>query len=80
MGLLSKGGGRCWGLKPRKPYYHVRGLVDREDHQGDHGALSNLSQCLSSSGLPRWGDGKEPSCQCRRRKRSRSDSWVAKIP
>ena len=33
MGLLSKGGGRCWGLKPRKPYYHVRGLVDREDRR-----------------------------------------------
>ena len=30
--------------------------------------------------LPRWSSGKESTCQCRRCKRCRFDSWVQKIP
>ena len=31
-------------------------------------------------GFPGGANGKEPACQCRRRKRSRFDPWVGKIP
>ena len=31
-------------------------------------------------GLPRWLNGKELACQCRRRKRHGFDPWVRKIP
>ena len=31
-------------------------------------------------GFPGGASGKEPACQCRRRKRHRFDSWVGKIP
>ena len=31
-------------------------------------------------GLPRWLGGKESACQFRRRKRSRFDPWIRKIP
>ena len=31
-------------------------------------------------GFPGGASGKEPACQCRRRKRCRFDPWVAKIP
>ena len=33
-----------------------------------------------SDGPPRWCNGKESTCQCRRFKRYRFDSWVRKIP
>ena len=29
--------------------------------------------------LPRWCNGKESACQCRRHKRHRFDFWVGKI-
>ena len=32
------------------------------------------------SGLPRWRNGKESTCQCRRHRRCKLDSWVGKIP
>ena len=32
------------------------------------------------NGLPRWLGGKEPTCQCRRRRRYGLDPWVGKIP
>ena len=31
-------------------------------------------------GLPRWHSDKEPTCQCRKRKRLWFDLWVRKIP
>ena len=31
-------------------------------------------------GFPGGGSGKEPFCQCRRRKQCRFDPWVGKIP
>jgi len=31
-------------------------------------------------GFPGGTSGKEPACQCRRRKRCRSNPWVGKIP
>ena len=31
-------------------------------------------------GFPGGSSGKEPACQCRRRKRCRSNPWVGKIP
>ena len=30
--------------------------------------------------LPRWHNGKESACQCRRLKRCGFDPWVSKIP
>ena len=33
-----------------------------------------------SMGFPGGAGGKEPTCQCRRRKRHRFDPWVRKIP
>ena len=41
------------------------------------------THCLAlepNSGFPWWYSGKESACQCRRHKRSRSDTWVRKIP
>ena len=35
---------------------------------------------ISSWEFLRWCSGKEPTCQCRRPKRHRFDSWVRKIP
>ena len=37
------------------------------------------SQVKFMLGLPRWLNGKESTCQCRRHKRHRYDSWVRKI-
>ena len=39
-----------------------------------------LDVCLYFKGLPRWPSGKESTCQCRRHKWLRFDSWVRKIP
>ena len=33
-----------------------------------------------NSGLPRWQNGKESACQCKRCKRCGLDPWVGKIP
>ena len=46
---------------------------------------STISQRELRTGLPKRGSpggasGKEPTCQCRRHKRCRFDSWVRKIP
>ena len=30
-------------------------------------------------GIPRWCSGKDPACQCRRRKRHGLDPWVGKV-
>ena len=38
------------------------------------------SQVKFMLGLPRWLSGKEPTCQCRRHRRHRSDPRVRKIP
>ena len=35
---------------------------------------------VSCNGLPRWLNGKEYACQCRRRRRRGLDSWVGKMP
>ena len=35
--------------------------------------------CSVVYGLPRWHNGKESSCQCRRCKRWRFDPWVGKV-
>ena len=44
-----------------------------------HSLFSRLD--LSTlTGLPRQHSGKEPACQCRRRKRYRFDPWVGRIP
>ena len=34
---------------------------------------------LLTCGLPRWLSGKEPACQCKRRKRRGFDPWVGRI-
>ena len=31
-------------------------------------------------GFPRGASGKEPACQCRRRRRREFDPWMGKIP
>ena len=45
---------------------------------------SLLHSCLAvvemSMGFPGGASGKEPTCQCRRRKRPRFGLWVGKIP
>ena len=45
----------------------------REDGQDEGNFRSALS------GLPRWCNGKESTCQCRRNKRYRLNLWVRKI-
>ena len=35
---------------------------------------------INNLGFPGGASGKEPTCQCRRHKRLRSDPWVRKIP
>ena len=42
--------------------------------------LSSSSGSKVSSGLPRWSSGKEPTCQCKRRKRHWLDPWVGEEP
>ena len=43
--------------------------------------ISSLEQCLPRSSAHLGGSsGKEPTCQCRRLKRCRFESWVGKIP
>ena len=34
----------------------------------------------TTEGFPDGARGKEPACQCKRRKRHRFDPWVGKIP
>ena len=41
---------------------------------------SHLCMSILKPRLPRWLSGKEPTCQCRGRKRCRFDPWVRKIP
>ena len=41
---------------------------------------SNCNSLYPTHGLPRWHQGKELTCQCRRHKRCRYDPWVRKIP
>ena len=36
--------------------------------------------CLYSYGFPGGASGKEPACQCRRRKRHGFEPWLGKIP
>ena len=42
--------------------------------------LLYLTLTIISTGFPGGTGGKEPTCQCRRRKRCRFDPWVGKIP
>ena len=42
--------------------------------------LETLEHQLECVGFPGGAAGKEPTCQCRRRKRSECDPWVGKIP
>ena len=39
-----------------------------------------INNLLGLEGLPGGASGKEPACQCRRRKRCRFDPWVGRIP
>ena len=41
--------------------------------------ITHLRGCYSSSGLPKWLSGKEPTCQGRSHRRRRLDPWVGKI-
>ena len=61
-------------------------VMDREAwHAAVHGVaksrtqLSNWTEC-AMCGFPGGASGKEPSCQCRRCKRSGFNPWVRKIP
>ena len=42
--------------------------------------LGKPTNAKGQEGFPGGVSGKEPACQCRRRKRHRFDSWVRKIP
>ena len=44
------------------------------------GDRRELGKGPGHEGLTRWLSGKEPACQCRRRKRCEFDPWVGKIP
>ena len=41
---------------------------------------NGITVCSCISGLPRWHNGKDSVCQCRRCKRHRFNPWVGKIP
>ena len=43
-------------------------------------SVDGLSSSVSPHGLPRWPSGKEPTCQCRRRRRCGFNPWVGEIP
>ena len=43
-------------------------------------SFCSLTLVLTKVGLPGHASGKEPNCQCRRRKKHGFDSWVWKIP
>ena len=43
-------------------------------------SFERRSVVLLLHGLPRWLNGKESACQCRRHKRCRFNPWVGKIP
>ena len=43
--------------------------------------FSNSLKTLTDTGrLPKWFDGKESACQCRRHRRRQFDPWVQKMP
>ena len=76
---------------PHGSYFHPSGDIYRKHHDSPSRTawllrvqVSRLVRRLASTIL-RWGfpggaSGKEPSCQCRRLKRSQLDLWVGKIP
>ena len=39
-----------------------------------------INEASAPGWLPRWSRGKELTCQCRKRKKSRCNPWVGKIP
>ena len=43
-------------------------------------SLENIQIIASLRGFLGGTSGKEPTCQCRRRKRLRFDLWIGKIP
>ena len=52
----------------------------QEWNPGSCGSSGPSWGTASFHGLPRWRCGKEPACQCRRRKRPGFRPWVGKIP
>ena len=40
----------------------------------------DLVQCLKEEGFPGGTSGKEPACQCKRRRRQGLDPWIRKSP
>ena len=56
--------------------YFTHGGKDKTEGSGVKLAL--LEHVLGS--FPGSASGKESTCQCRRRKRGRFDSWIGKIP
>ena len=52
----------------------------KEDKFQELGRQGSNKGCQSVLGFPGDASGKEPACQCRRRKRYRFDPWVGKIP
>ena len=42
--------------------------------------LNSFNMLLLGLGFPAGDSGREPACQCRKRKRLRFDPWVRKIP
>ena len=54
--------------------------VSQNKRQKRHNGHTNLGNAAWVIRLPRWASGKEPACQCRRRKRHRFNPWVREIP
>ena len=68
----------CLGIELGAPALGAWSLshwTTREVHYGYFYVFSRLVK-----GFPGGTSGKEPTCQCRRRKRCRFDPWVGKIP
>ena len=95
MGFYKVNASRCQHPEKETDHYQLHGGSHCTCSQGDHSSgllalqmnfvfLTTLFKRNNTeqwfSGLPRWANGKEHSCQCRRCKRCGLDPWVGKIP
>ena len=78
--------GRCvWGGVNQQFGSHTHNFIYKIDklqgptiyHRELHSTFCNY---IGKGGFPAGASGKETTCQCRRHKRCKLDSWVGKIP
>ena len=53
---------------------------ENADSQAENQSFGVRFETSNLLNFPGGASGKEPACQCRRRKRHRSEPWVRKIP